>query len=79
MPTNDKYDLSVTIKGDNIFFELSTFNAGNSTDDELGLDALRIEMTTARIFHKLISYISEDKELFEKDDFIIFKKIKTYS
>jgi hypothetical protein len=75
MPNNDKYDLSVTIKGENIFFEVSTLNPGRGTDDELGLDTLRIEMTTARIFHKLINYISEDKELFEKDDFKLLGEI----
>ena len=75
MADKDKYDLSVSIIGDEIFFELSTLNPGSGSEDNLGLDTLRIEMTTARIFHKLINYISDDKELFEKDDFKLLGEI----
>jgi len=76
MAGKDKYDLSVSIKGEEIFFELSTLNPGNaSSDDKLGLDTMRVEMTIAKIFHKLINYLNVEKDLFEKEDFKLLGEI----
>ena len=61
MAGKDKYDLSVSIKGEEIFFELSTLNPGNESDDKLGLDTMRVEMTIAKIFHKLINYLNHSE------------------
>src|SRR6266496_4359334 len=75
MASKDKYDLSVSIKGEEIFFELSTLNPGNESDDKLGLDTMRVEMTIAKIFHKLINYLNVEKDLFEKEDFKLLGEI----
>ena len=75
MTGKDKYDLSVSIKGEEIFFELSTLNPGNESDDKLGLDTMRVEMTIAKIFHKLINYLNVEKDLFEKEDFKLLGEI----
>jgi len=78
MPSKDKYDLSVLIKGDDIFFELNTFNPGKSKDDKLESEVVRVEMRVARIFHKLINNLSLpdfDKSFFQKDDYKLLGEI----
>jgi hypothetical protein len=68
MSSTKKFDINLDIGPTKIVFEISDVSL-QPVQDDIKPDKLRLEIHVAKLFHKVLNFISTERDLFQRDDF----------